>query len=203
MQASKNNKCLICCADGFEESETVCTIDCLRRSGFDVTIACFNTENKTSCTVLGANNIEITCDCSFKDVSNQKFDCIILPGGKGAEVLANNKELIDMLKIQKRDGRWIAAICSAPALILEPNGLLEGEEATCYPELWNKLKNKNRVKERVVVSNKIITSQGPGTAIEFGLTIVDKLLNDHEKAGQLAEKLALCNKDNCNIQCVY
>jgi len=42
----------------------------------------------------------------------------------------------------------------------------------------DEMKDKSRVnQERVVCSHKIITSQGPGTAMDFGLTLVEKLFD--------------------------
>jgi len=67
----------------------------------------------------------------------------------------------------------IGAICASPAVVLEYHGLLQGEKATCYPALEAKIKDKLVRGKDVVISNKIITSRGPGTSIIFSLTLVD------------------------------
>jgi 4-methyl-5(b-hydroxyethyl)-thiazole monophosphate biosynthesis len=89
-----------------------------------------------------------------------------------------------MLKKQKQSGKYYAAICASPAMVFEPHGLLEGEAGTCYPSMQGELKNQEKVKQRVVVSNKCITSQGPCTALEFGYALCEELFSK-EKAEQL------------------
>lgn len=82
-----------------------------------------------------------------------------------------------------------AAICATPALALEPNGLLEGRDATCFPKLADKLSNKTKAEQAVVVSDNLITGNGPGSAIQFSLTIVEYLYNK-EKAQSVALSMA-------------
>ena len=50
------------------------------------------------------------------------------------------------------------------------------------------LKNKEKVNDRVVVSNKCISSQGPCTAIEFGYVLCEQLFGK-EKADKLKKDL--------------
>jgi protein deglycase len=54
--------------------------------------------------------------------------------------------------------------------------------------MWNKLADQSECNNRVVVDGNLITSQGPGTSIEFSLAIVEKLLG-REKALELAKTL--------------
>ena len=115
-----------------------------------------------------------------------KYKCIIIPGGLGgAEACAKSEVLIKMLKKQKEEGRWIASICASPGLVLGVHGLLEGETATCYPGFEKHFKDISKIEQKVVVSNKIITSRGPGTAMLFGYEIIHQVLGDKEKAEQL------------------
>lgn len=41
--------------------------------------------------------------------------------------------------------------------------------------MCNKLSDKSEIENRVVVDGNLITSRGPGTSMEFALTIVEKL----------------------------
>ena len=59
-----------------------------------------------------------------------------------------------------------------------------GKRATSYPGFEGELTGANVVTERVVQDGNIITSQGPGTAMEFALKLVGDLENT-----ELAEKL--------------
>jgi len=152
-------------AEGFEEIEAVAVIDILRRANIKVDIVGIEDE-----IVSGRNGIKILCDKIITDVKPDDYDGIVLPGGNpGYKNLENNQQVINFIKTYNNRGKLIAAMCASPT-ILEKIGVLEGKKATCYPTMKDKL--KNYVDERVVVDKNVITSQGPGTAIEFALEIV-------------------------------
>jgi 4-methyl-5(b-hydroxyethyl)-thiazole monophosphate biosynthesis len=156
-------------AEGFEEIEAVAIIDVLRRANIKVDIVGVEDE-----IVAGRNGIKILCDKIISDVKPEDYDGIVLPGGNpGYKNLENNQQVINFIKYFNSKGKIIAAICAAPT-ILEKIGILEGKKATCFPSMKDKI--RNFVDEKVVVDDNIITSQGPGTAIEFALEIV-KLLD--------------------------
>ena len=152
-------------AEGFEEIEAVAVIDILRRANIKVDVVGIEDE-----IVAGRNGIKILCDKVIADVKPEDYDGIVLPGGNpGYKNLENNQQVINFIKTFNSKGKLIAAICASPT-ILEKIGVLEGKKATCYPTMRDKI--KNFVDERVVVDKNVITSQGPGTAIEFALEIV-------------------------------
>jgi 4-methyl-5(b-hydroxyethyl)-thiazole monophosphate biosynthesis len=156
-------------AEGFEEIEAVAIIDVLRRANIKVDVVGVEDE-----IVAGRNGIKILCDKIISDVKPEDYDGIVLPGGNpGYKNLENNQQVINFIKYFNSKGKLIAAICAAPT-ILEKIGILEGKKATCFPSMKDKI--RNFVDEKVVVDDNIITSQGPGTAIEFALEIV-KLLD--------------------------
>ena len=108
------------------------------------------------------------------DCASECFDIILLPGGMpGAVNLSECESLIKLLKAQKAAGQRYGAICASPAIVLQPHGLLEGEEATCYPSFGDRL--EKYVDEPVVVSGRVLTSQGPATALAFALRAVKEL----------------------------
>ncbi|MEN6386610.1 MAG: DJ-1 family glyoxalase III [Phycisphaerales bacterium] len=181
-----SKKVLVPVADGSEELETVAIIDCLRRAGAEVKIASVqNLQIQTS------RKIKITADCLITDCTGEIFDLIALPGGMpGAEHLRDSTELTAMLKEQARAGRLYAAICASPAVILEYHGLLAGKKATCYPSFADKLKNSSAAAQKVVVDGNCITSQGPGTALEFSLKLVEVLFGA-EKAKEIAKAMVV------------
>ncbi len=109
-------------------------------------------------------------------------DMIVLPGGmKGAEAMRDHHGLVAALKAQQSAGKWIAAICASPSVVFATHGLFghPAAAATCYPspKLEAAMPNKKHLHEPVVVdaAHKIITSRGPGTAVLFGLAIVEAL----------------------------
>ena len=178
---------LVPIANGTEEIETTCIVDTLRRAELNVTLASIYHKSSNLPIVKGSRDISIVCDNYLENVINKDFDLIALPGGaQNAEELSSCQMLIDKLQKQKNAHKWYAAMCASPALVFEPHGLLEGVEGTCYPSFEKKLKNKSKIHQRVVVSKNCITSQGPGTALEFALMLVEKLVSP-EKAAQLAK----------------
>jgi 4-methyl-5(b-hydroxyethyl)-thiazole monophosphate biosynthesis len=164
-------KVLVPIADGSEEIEAVCIIDTLRRAGAEVTVASVD-----GLQVTASRGVKLVADARIADCTSRTYDCIVLPGGMpGAEHFRDSAELIGMLQKQKQAGRLYAAICAAPAVALRPHGLVEKVRATCFPGVRNKLDPAYASDERVVVDGNCVTSQGPGTAIEFALKLVELL----------------------------
>lgn len=192
----KQMKVLVPISDGSEEIETTCIQDILVRFGAKVTVASIKPNSDLICTM--SRGIKIAADCTIvdalQDPTTNEYDMIILPGGMpGAEHLRDCKVLIDALQKQKSSGKWYGAICAAPAVALQPNGLFDDDmNATCYPapKFREAISNYmiNDDSSSVVVSKNCVTSQGPGTAIEFGLTL-GELLYGKEKRDEIAKAL--------------
>lgn len=162
---------LVPIADGTEEIEAACIIDTLRLAGAEVTVASVD-----KLQVTASRGMKLVADALIADCTSQTYDCIALPGGMpGAEHLRDSTELIGMLKKQKQAGRLYGAICASPAVVLHSHGLLEGVKATCYPAMQDALGPACVAHERVVVDGNCVTSQGPATAIEFALKLVELL----------------------------
>ncbi|MEN8126394.1 MAG: DJ-1 family glyoxalase III [Planctomycetota bacterium] len=175
---------LVAIADGTEELEAVTIIDVLRRAGTQVTVASVGTLQ-----IKASRGVKLVADCVIADCKNKTFDLIVLPGGLGgAEHLRDCKQLIEMLQSQKQAGRLYAAVCASPAVVLTPHGLLDDRQATCYPTMADQLPDTSKAKQRVVVDGNCITSQGPGTALEFSIELVRRLFDD-SRAGQVAEAM--------------
>jgi len=166
---------LVPVAEGTEELEAVTIIDVLRRAGVEVTVASANEgENLQIC---GAQGTAIVADKMLGQCADNSYDLIAVPGGlPGSEHLAEHPVLDGMLRAQAEQGRLIGAICAAPALVLAGKGLLRDKIATCYPSFQQGLEAKEVDGEaRVVVDGNMITSQGPGTALDFALQLVEQL----------------------------
>jgi 4-methyl-5(b-hydroxyethyl)-thiazole monophosphate biosynthesis len=177
-------KVLVPIADGSEDLEAITIIDVLRRAEADLTVASVGARQITA-----SRGTNIVADALIDACADGTYDLIVLPGGMpGAAHLGESETLVRMLKEQRQAGRLYAAICAAPAVVFQPHGLLEGRRATCYPTYRDRLDNREAVEERVVVDGNCVTSQGPGTAIAFALTLVE-LLYDEETAQAVAKRM--------------
>lgn len=178
-------KVLVAIADGVEEIEAVCIIDTLRRAGASVIIA--SVEDRLQ--IKASRGVQIVADRLITACADDSYDLIALPGGMpGAERLRDNKVLTALLKRQNAQNRLYAAICASPVVVLQAHNLLEDFDATCHPSFADKLKNARAANRRVVVAGNCITSQGPGTALEFALKLVE-LLYGPDQAEQVAKPM--------------
>lgn len=182
---------LVSIANGTEEIEAVCIIDVLRRAGAAVTIASVD-----KLQVTASRGTKLVADTHITDCLDKTYDIIALPGGMpGAEHLRDSKALITMLKRQQQEGRYYAAICASPAVVLQHHGLLGSRLATCHPHFLDQLENTTALASGVVVDGMCITSRGPGTALPFALKLVE-LLYGNEKAAELKTDLVFFDSNH-------
>ena len=170
-------KVLVAVADGSEEMEVVIVVDVLRRAGIEVTLASVMNDRK----ITASRGVELTADAHIAYCENKAWDMVVLPGGiLGAEHLANSKVLTRIIHDQQKAGAWLAAICAAPFVVLATKGLIKGASATCFPALHARMAecNVHVINEPVVHYQKLITSQGAGTAMAFALALVRALKGD-------------------------
>lgn len=184
----ENKKVLVIAADGSEEMELVIIVDMLRRAGIEVVIA----NSQGNPLVLGSRKISIKADSDLKEVENELFDAVVLPGGQIHETLSKDKRVGNILKRHAQENKIIGAICAGP-LVLAGHGIGQGSLMTSYPALEGSLTKHGYPysKERVVVSKNIITSQAPGTAFDFSLELIKSLVG-LEKRSEI-KKMALVN----------
>ncbi|CAO2186193.1 unnamed protein product [Urochloa humidicola] len=177
---------LVPVANGSEEMEAINLIDVLRRAGANVTVASVE-ENLQI--VTRRHKFNLIADIMLDEAAEMQFDLIVMPGGlQGAQKFANTKKLVDLLKKQAESNKPYGAICASPAHVLEPHGLLKGKKATAFPPMSHLLTDQSACEHRVVVDGNLITSRAPGTATEFSLAIVEKLLG-RDKAISIAREL--------------
>lgn len=170
-------------ATGYEEVEALTVVDLLRRAG----VECLMVAADDSESVTGAHGISVHMDEKLSDITD---DCelVILPGGiPGVPNLKANQKVEELVRAQNDRGAYVAAICAGPTALGE-FGVLADKNATCYPGCEEDLKSKTHSEDCVVVDGNVITSRGVGTAIDFGLKLVE-ILTDRHTADDLAEKI--------------
>ena len=155
-------------AEGTEEIEFVTIIDLLRRSSLDAVSVSITGKTK----VTGAHGIVIETDTTFEEANYDDCDMIVLPGGMpGTLHMAEHSGLTAMIKSFNEKGRSLAAICAAP-MVFAGCGILSGKKAVIYLGMEEYLGDAEVSDKRVQTDGNIITSQGPGTAMEFALEII-------------------------------
>ena len=166
-------------APGFEELEAVTIVDVLRRAGISTLLA-----GIAPPPIEGGHGIKVMSDLSIDDVTT--YDALVLPGGNPGYVnLERYQRVLRLIRAAHDAGKYVGAICAAPH-VLGVAGIMEGATATCYPGI--EIPGAQRVEERVVRQGKIITSQGPGTAIDFAIDLVE-VLTTKENAQEVRKAL--------------
>ena len=178
-------KVLLPLAQGCEELEAVTIIDLLRRAGIEVVTAGLDEQ-----TVIASRGVRLLPDVQLDDVMDQQFDMLVLPGGlPGADHLDADRRIHALLQKMSQGGSYTAAICAAPK-VLAHAGLLDGKVATGYPGVLDsmELPATQISGDAVVIDGKVVTSRGPGTAMEFALTLIAQLLGE-EKRNEVEQAL--------------
>src|SRR3989338_2607531 len=164
-------KVLVPLAQGCEEIEAVTVIDILRRAG--VTVVSAGLDNQP---VRASRGVVLVPDTSLDAVLNDSFDMIVLPGGqRGTDNLMADKRIIALLQKMAQQGKHVAAICAAPS-VLASAGLLDGKKATSFPTCLYGFANIDLQTAAVVEDGNLITSRGPGTAMDFALALAERLV---------------------------
>ena len=168
-------KVLVPLAPGFEELEAVTIIDLMRRAGIDVTVA-----GLVEGTVTGSRGTRILPDTPLVSAVNSDYDMIVLPGGlPGADNLNSDNHIHDVLQQMSAKGKYIAAICAAPK-VLASAGLLDNKKMTSYPGSLSEMAvaGMHNTGKDVVIDGNVITSRGPGTAMDFSLHLIQLLAGE-------------------------
>lgn len=158
--------------DGFEEIEALAPADLLRRAGLQVKLVSVGDK-----TVTGGQGIRVLADATLDELSVQQMQMLVVPGGRGGvNAIRNSYPAMGLIEQAWNEGCWIASICAGPT-ILAHLGLLDRRRAVCYPGLEDEMGSAVVVKGRgVVVDQRMVTAQAAGSAIAFGLKLIEVLL---------------------------
>ena len=175
-------KTLIPLADGVEEMEAVIITDVLRRADWPVTTAGIAPGEVTA-----SRGVRITPDALWEDVYQQDYDLLVIPGGiEGVQRLCETMSVLDTVRRFQRQNRWLAAICAGP-LVLDKAGVLDGRRITSHPAVASRIESVPVEASAVVREGRLLTSQGPGSAMRFALALV--ACESAETAEALAEAM--------------
>lgn len=186
-----NASVLVCLAHGSEETEAVTTIDLLVRAGLNVVTA--SVESDGSREIVCSRGVRLLADAPLVEVADNDFAAIVLPGGlKGAETFRNSPLLVETVRQFHLSDKIVAAICAAAGTVLVPHDLFPVGNMTGFPGLKETIPAEKWMERRVVWDPrvKLLTSQAPGTAMDFALKLID-LLVGKEMARDVAAQLVL------------
>jgi len=181
------SRVLVPLAEGFEEIEAITVVDLLRRAGIEVHTAALAGRQ-----VTGSHGITVTSDRLLEDARASDYDMIVLPGGlPGADHLKADARVTSLLREFAAAGRYTAAICAAPG-VLAHAGLLAGRAATSFPGFLtpDSAPGLRLRDDPVVIDGMVATSRGPGTAMDFGLALIE-LLEGAEARQRVQERLQM------------
>ena len=166
------SRVLVPIAEGSEELEAITVVDLLRRARIDVVIA-----GPTEDPVVMSRQVVILPDASLDEVMDQDFDMLMIPGGSpGTDNLMKDERIQTLIRKMSGEGKYLAAICAGPKIFAHA-GLLDGKRVTSFPGALD-LPERPAVKSTggaIEVDGKIATSRGPGTAMAFGLKLIELL----------------------------
>lgn len=167
---------LVPLAQGCEELEAVTVVDLMRRAGIDVVTAGLDDQP-----VKASRGTVLVPDTTLDEALKRDYDMVVLPGGlPGADHLDNDPRIHVLLKDMATSGRYIGAICAAPK-VLAHGGLLEGRQVTSFPGVLDDVGGIDYRTEAVVEDGTIITSRGPGTAMDFALVLIERLVGKDKR----------------------
>ena len=178
-----NKSALLILTDDVEEIEALAPVDLLRRSGANVVVA----SRTGSLEVRGRSGIVVKAECLLGDAAAEgPFDLVIVPGGPGHKTLRAEPRVVALVKQQAAAGRLVGAICAGPT-VLKDAGILKERHYTGHFSILPEMPEIDEGPD-VVIDGNVITSRGAGTAVAFGLALVEKLF-DREKALAVAKSI--------------
>jgi protein DJ-1 len=178
---------LVPLARGAEEMEVAIIVDVLRRGGVEVVLAGLEGRAPVQC----SRGLTIVPDAALSERLSETFDAVVLPGGgEGARRLAGSSQVGELLRRHAGADKTVAAICAAPTALVA-HGIGQGAAMTVYPTMRDSLAPHAQFRDqRVVDAGQVVTSQGPGTAFEFALALLERLVSP-AKAKEVGAALVL------------
>lgn len=170
-------------AEGFETIEALAPIDVFKRAQIDVkSVSITNAIEVTS-----SQGVRVKADVLLKDTDLSDGDMIVIPGGNPGYVnLAESKAVGNVVKDYDKAGKYIAAICGGPTVLLA-NKVGKGKVITCHRSVKEEMSDYKYTGKDIEKDGKLITAIGAGHSVDFALALlqlmVDKATIDRVKAG--------------------
>lgn len=107
------------------------------------------------------------------------LDVICIPGGLGQRALMDDTEVLDFVRRQGEQAKYVTSVCSG-SLLLGASGLLNGYEATSHWAFRDLLPlfGAKPVNQRIVKDRNRISGGGVTAGMDFGLTLAAELTDE-------------------------
>lgn len=156
-------RALIISADRFEDSELHVPYQKLLSLDVNVDIASLQRG-----TITGIHGLVIDAALRLDEVDPERYDILILPGGKAPSVLRKEPHALNIARYFFEHDKPVAAICHGPQILISA-GLIKGREATGYQSIREELEQAGAVyrDQKVVTDRNLITSRKPSDLDAF------------------------------------
>ncbi|GAA5976597.1 hypothetical protein JCM10908_005560 [Rhodotorula pacifica] len=197
-KAAGDKRVMVLVADGSEEIEVLGAYDIFVRANLAPVLVSHSPQFSPSHSlphITLSRGARILADAQFETMKQEYkdnyFDAVVVPGGaKGAERLSKDPGVQALLRHYYEQQKLVGCIC-AGSLAAKTAGIGLGGRITSHPSVRSELeKHYEYSEDRVVVAGNLVTSRGPGTAIEWALKIVE-ILAGKEKRDEVAEPMML------------
>ncbi|MGL4670700.1 DJ-1/PfpI family protein [Cetobacterium sp.] len=133
-------------------------------------------------------NLKIVTELNLKknNIDLNEFSALVIPGGFGKAGFFNDiqsEEVESLLNYFISNKKIVIGVCTG-SLAIGIHGFLKNIPATTYlldnERYFNQLKNYGAipVKENIVISDNIITSSGPSTALDVAFYLLEVLTDE-------------------------
>jgi len=159
----------IIAADEFEDLELFHPMYRLQEEGIKTIVI-----GLTMAPIKGKRGYSITPSASIDEVNAEKFDFLVIPGGKSPEKLRLNQKILRFVKEFDTQGKPIAAICHA-GQVLASAGIVKNRTLTCVAGIRDDMINAGAryVDKAVVVEGNLVTSRIPSDLPEFARAMIE------------------------------
>lgn len=164
---------LVIASEKFRDEEYQIPKEIFQKNNFEVVTVSSKTGE-----VVGKLGLKAIAQKLISEISPADFAAIVFVGGPGSSEYFKNPVAHQLAKKAK----ILGAICAAPE-ILANAGILKGKKATIFPSSSGiealKKGGATYTQKNVEEDGNIITADGPASAQEFVLKIIEKIKSDN------------------------
>lgn len=132
----------------------------------------------------GKKGMSFRPDLSLKDVVQETFDCVFIPGGYAPDKLRRYNEVLSLVRRHNEEGKLLCAVCHGPWVLISAK-VLKGRRVTGFYAIKDDLENAGAVYtgEPVEVDGNLITATDPNSMLQMIKLVVAKLSKGSKSCG--------------------